>query len=64
MKNSVQVKSAMGFGGAVSWLRMFNSEVGGQVAWLISVPSNWPFGCSGKDIQKPFASEPAATLSR
>ena len=24
-----------GFGGAVSWLRMFNSEVGGQVAWLI-----------------------------
>lgn len=24
-----------GFGGAVSWLRMFNTEVGGQVAWLI-----------------------------
>ena len=26
-----------GFGGAVSWLRMFNSEVGGQVAWLIPI---------------------------
>ena len=24
-----------GFGGAVSWLRMFNGEIGGQVAWLI-----------------------------
>ena len=23
-----------------------------------------PFGCSGNDIQKPFESEPAATLSR
>ena len=30
----------------------------------ISVPSNLPFGCSGNDIQKPFESEPAATLSR
>src|SRR5687767_15920725 len=36
----------------------------GQVFLLISVPSNLPFGCSGKDIQKPFESEPAATLSR
>src|SRR5690606_6010358 len=36
----------------------------GQVFLLISVPSNWPFGCSGRDIQKPFSSEPAATLSR
>ncbi len=26
-----------GFGGAVSWLRMFNSEIGGQVAWLIPI---------------------------
>ena len=25
---------------------------------------NLPFGCSGNDIQKPFESEPAATLSR
>jgi 4-amino-4-deoxy-L-arabinose transferase-like glycosyltransferase len=24
-----------GFGGAANWLRMFNGEVGGQVAWLI-----------------------------
>src|SRR4029079_15026440 len=36
----------------------------GQVFALISVPSNLPFGCSGNDIQKPFESEPAATLSR
>src|SRR5512134_2539756 len=36
----------------------------GQVALLISVPSNLPFGCSGSDIQKPFESDPAATLSR
>src|SRR5512139_673779 len=35
----------------------------GQVALLWSVPWNAPFGCSGKDIQKPFSSEPAATLS-
>src|SRR5690606_39726214 len=34
----------------------------GHVCWLISVPRNWPFGCSGRDSQKPFASEPAATL--
>jgi hypothetical protein len=31
---------------------------------LISVPSNWPVGCCGKAIQKPIASDPAATLSR
>src|SRR5262245_26272120 len=36
----------------------------GQVALLISVPSNLPVGCSGKANQKPVASEPAATLSR
>src|SRR6185436_17938441 len=36
----------------------------GQVALLISVPSNFPVGCSGKANQKPVASEPAATLSR
>src|SRR5579863_7105237 len=36
----------------------------GQVFALISVPSNLPVGCSGNDIQKPFESEPAATLSR
>src|SRR6187402_2975969 len=36
----------------------------GQVFLLISVPSNFPFGCSGNDIQKPFESDPAATLSR
>src|SRR4030095_2238895 len=36
----------------------------GQVCALISVPANLPFGCSGNDIQKPFESEPAATLSR
>src|SRR5262245_43517874 len=36
----------------------------GQVAAEAGVPSNFPFGCSGNDIQKPFASEPAATLSR
>ena len=35
----------------------------GQVVLLISVPSNFPCGCSGNDNQKPFASEPAATLS-
>src|SRR5690606_30656073 len=35
----------------------------GQVLRLASVPRNAPFGCSGSDIQKPFASEPAATLS-
>src|SRR5215469_6777953 len=35
----------------------------GQVALLISVPSNFPCGCSGNDHQKPFSSEPAATLS-
>jgi 4-amino-4-deoxy-L-arabinose transferase-like glycosyltransferase len=26
-----------GFGGPVSWLRMFNSEIGGQVAWLLPI---------------------------
>src|SRR5205823_6611906 len=36
----------------------------GQVFALISVSANLPFGCSGKDIQNPFESEPAATLSR
>src|SRR6185436_11765065 len=36
----------------------------GHVALLISVPSNWPVGCSGTASQKPVASEPAATLSR
>src|SRR5687767_6322371 len=36
----------------------------GQVALLISVPSNAPVGCSGKANQNPVASEPAATLSR
>src|SRR6185436_18162966 len=36
----------------------------GQVALLISVPSNLPVGCSGKANQKPVASDPAATLSR
>jgi hypothetical protein len=36
----------------------------GQVFLLISVPSNWPVGCTGKAIQKPIWSEPAATLSR
>src|SRR4029453_19184262 len=35
----------------------------GQVALLISVPSNFPIGGSGNDHQKPFSSEPAATLS-
>src|SRR6188472_1121386 len=35
----------------------------GQVFLLISVPRNCPFGCSGNDNQKPFSSEPAATLS-
>ncbi len=25
------------FGGAVSWLRMFNTQVGGQIAWLIPI---------------------------
>src|SRR4029450_6955802 len=29
----------------------------------MSVPRNLPIGCSGKENQKPFASEPAATLS-
>src|SRR5688572_16455090 len=36
----------------------------GQVALLISVPSNLPNGCSGKANQKPVESDPAATLSR
>ena len=36
----------------------------GQVALLISVPSNAPVGCSGNANQKPVASDPAATLSR
>ena len=36
----------------------------GQVALLMSVSANALFGCSGSDIQKPFSSEPAATLSR
>src|SRR5690606_22703103 len=43
-----------------------NSRIGvrrGQVFRLASVPRNAPFGCSGKDNQKPFSSEPAATLS-
>ena len=53
-------------GGGTSYPRQVavNLVRRGQVALLISVPSNWPFGCSGRDIQKPFASEPAATLSR
>src|SRR5262245_58824780 len=36
----------------------------GKVALLISVPSNFPVGFTGKANQKPVASEPAATLSR
>src|SRR5688572_20241371 len=43
-----------------------NSRIGvrrGQMVLAISVPSNCPFGCSGRDSQKPFSSEPAATLS-
>src|SRR5688572_11008762 len=36
----------------------------GQVARLISVPSNLPVGCSGKANQNPVESDPAATLSR
>ncbi len=35
----------------------------GQVALLMSVLRNAPFGCSGNENQKPFSSEPAATLS-
>src|SRR5512135_2397677 len=36
----------------------------GQVTLLISVPSNFPVGCSGRANQKPVESDPAATLSR
>jgi hypothetical protein len=35
----------------------------GQVLRLSSEPRKAPFGCSGRDNQKPFSSEPAATLS-
>src|SRR5918911_1553054 len=36
----------------------------GHVVLLISVPSNFPVGCSGSAYQKPVESDPAATLSR
>src|SRR5688500_15255876 len=34
----------------------------GQMLLLISASRNWPIGCSGSENQKPFSSEPAATL--
>ena len=48
---------------AVLFLNSRNLVRRGQVALLMSVSRNAPFGCSGIDNQKPFASEPAATLS-
>src|SRR5690606_2890777 len=44
-------------------IRFFH-VTGVQTCALPILPSNWPLGCSGNDIQKPFESEPAATLSR
>src|SRR5580658_6103353 len=35
----------------------------GQMVLLTSESLNFPCGCSGRDSQKPFSSEPAATLS-
>src|SRR4029078_8350011 len=35
----------------------------GQMVLLPSESLNFPCGCSGRDSQKPFSSEPAATLS-
>src|SRR3569833_4676633 len=35
----------------------------GQMVLLTSESLNAPWGCSGRDSQKPFSSEPAATLS-
>src|SRR4030095_7582233 len=48
---------------AVLFLNSRNLVRRGQMFWAMSVPRNLPIGCSGRDNQKPFASEPAATLS-
>src|SRR6476660_4404352 len=48
---------------AVLFLNSRNLVRRGQMFLAMSVPRNWPCGCSGNDNQKPFSSEPAATLS-
>src|SRR6478672_9404000 len=48
---------------AVLFLNSRNLVRRGQVFLAMSVPRNLPCGCSGNDSQKPFSSEPAATLS-
>src|SRR4029450_12350678 len=48
---------------AVLFLNARNLVRRGQMFLAMSVPRNCPCGCSGIDNQKPFASEPAATLS-
>src|SRR6187399_2965413 len=48
---------------AVLFLNSRNLVRRGQVFCAMSVPRNAPCGCSGRDSQKPFSSEPAATLS-
>src|SRR5688572_20274563 len=50
----------------LEWATLFlNSRIlvrRGQVALLASESWKAPFGCSGRDNQNPFSSEPAATL--
>src|SRR5213075_631601 len=48
---------------AVLFLNSRNLVRRGQMFLAMSVPRNFPCGCSGNDNQKPFSSEPAATLS-